>query len=741
MTNTPKFLFLSIGASNFFQIYGPPQEEWFTDFSKEYISLPSFINSSGDVIVVTPNEISDASETIFHVLVASESGLIPEFKPERKREVFSRILRLAQSVLDQSITIPAMWRPFNQDSLITIQASPLSTGNKSRILFDRKVHGLIAGVCYGVSPLDLDFSKEIPETIQENLLENRLTVLQSEFLSTAKHSSNNDLFELELNNKALGLGDSLKTWYDSKLTTSQRQFSDSPLDRSVRARGPAGSGKTIALVVKLLRQFESDRASNKQNRYALLTHSEATIELIHSMIRTMVPGIELSRLTKNSTLLYLGTLYSIAFDTLGAELRGVSALSLDGRQGRELQRELLDSVFADYMKENWIANRSDCSVSFVERFERARDFPENREHLLLEILNEFACVLEPEGIARSATKRDEYISRTSREPWRLHLTTPGERRIILDLNIEFRKQMRGMDAISMDQLISDFDRFLDSNAWELTRATHGFDCIFVDELHLLNRTERMLITSLMKNPDSKPIVVMAEDIKQDIKRVGSGLKKWQTQFDGLENFELNEVFRYTPEINNFLLSLDAFSPTLNLGDDWPDYQQQSKLPSGPKPLAQIFISQRAQYDAFFPAASISAKKRKLGRMVAILTCDYSSFKKYINAGQHRDLFIPVESREDIASIPNRGTRFILSMPEFVAGLQFEEVYLIDVSESVLAGGESVGVSDKRRGLSMVYLGSSRAMKHLHLSALKDAGGFPSFIHHAITSGVCDSPPK
>ena len=187
MTNTPKFLFLSIGASNFFQIYGPPQEEWFTDFSKEYISLPSFINSSGDVIVVTPNEISDASETIFHVLVASESGLIPEFKPERKREVFSRILRLAQSVLDQSITIPAMWRPFNQDSLITIQASPLSTGNKSRILFDRKVHGLIAGVCYGVSPLDLDFSKEIPETIQENLLENRLTVLQSEFLSTAKH--------------------------------------------------------------------------------------------------------------------------------------------------------------------------------------------------------------------------------------------------------------------------------------------------------------------------------------------------------------------------------------------------------------------------------------------------------------------------------------------------------------------------------------------------------------------------
>lgn len=735
-----KLIFISEGARNFFQIYGPPPEEWFNSLSEEFISLPSFESSIGDVLIATPDETAALENISVSVLVAQESGFLPEIRGGRKPEAFNRILRLAQSTIDQSISIPSLWKPFNSDSLIAIQTSPRATGERARLLFDRKIHGNIAGICYGVIQIEVDFLKNRPQLLPDEEIENRLRTAKKDFLASGIGKSQSDLFDLEVNNKALGLGDSLQTWYESKLTTSQRQFSDFPLTRSGRVRGPAGSGKTIAMVVKLLRQFEADRQLQKSNRYALLTHSEATIELMHSMMRTMVSGSDFTKLTASGSLLYLGTLYSLAFDTLGTELRGVNPLSLDGRHGRELQRELLESVFSTYMAEQWAPRKRGCSNIFIERLERAVIDSTYREPLLLEILNEFACVLEPSGTARSAAKREDYISRSTRERWRLQLATPDERRVILDLNIEFRKQMREMEAISMDQLISDFDRFLDSNAWDITRNVNGFDCIFVDELHLLNRMERMLITSLMKNPEGKPIVVMAEDLKQDIRRVGSGLQTWQQQFSGLTDFDLSEVFRYTPQINSFLMSLDAFSPTLNLEEDWPDYQAHSRLPSGPKPDVRIFKTLREQYDTLFPVASISAKKRKNGRAVAVLTCDYTNFKQYLAAGQHRDLFVPVESREDIAAIPNRGTRFVLSMPEFVAGLQFEEVYLIDVSASVLASGEAVGVLDKRRGLSMVYLGSSRAMKHLHLSALSDAGGLPAFIDHAVSASVCDLMP-
>lgn len=142
------------------------------------------------------------------------------------------------------------------------------------------------------------------------------------------------------------------------------------------------------------------------------------------------------------------------------------------------------------------------------------------------------------------------------------------------------------------------------------------------------------------------------------------------------------------------------------------------------------------FDDGLSEASLVAKRRKSGRSVAILCCDYKNFKQYLNTGQHRDLFIPVESREDITLIPSLGTKFVLSMPEFVAGPQFKEIYLIDASEAVFSGGESVGVLDKRRGLLLVYLGASRAMSKLHISALSDAGGVPASIQHAVDSAVC-----
>ncbi|NMM12413.1 MAG: UvrD-helicase domain-containing protein [Rhodoferax sp.] len=723
-------IFISLEAIGFMQIYGPPPAEWYVSFDSELLSVPTYISECGDVLILTYKEALNIPQISATALICVNGGFLGEIVSTRKPEAFNRILRIAQSVIDQGISIPSLWKPYNADSLLTVQASPRSTGERARILFDRRIQGNVAGICYGVVSSDVDILESKSSLINPEIIEARFSALK---ISADEHGIKNteeDIFNLEVNNKILGLGDSLKTWYDSKLTLTQRRFVDFQLTKSIRIRGPAGTGKTIALVVKLLRQLQSDKESSRPMRYALLTHSEATVEVIWSMIRTMLPGSEMRALTNSGNLL-LGTLYSLAFDTLGTELRGVNPLSLDGRSGREMQRELLTSIFKNYANADWLARKGGCSEGFIEKFEAAVANEVAREQLILEILNEFACVLEPEGTSRSARKKEEYISKMAREPWRLKLSQPDERRVILDLHSNFRKEMRDMEVISVDQLISDFDRFLDSNAWDITRATVGFDAIFVDELHLLNRMERMLITSLVKDPNSRPLVVMAEDVKQDLKRISAGMKSWQAQFDGLTDFALDEVFRYTPEINAFLRAIDEFSPTLNLGEDWPIYQQQSKLPSGAKPDFVLHKTVRAQYDLVFERAEISAKKRKSGRAVAVLTCDYQNFKQYLLAGQYRDAFVPVESREDITAIPNRGTKFILSMPEFVAGLQFDEVYLIDVSENVFNSGESVGVSDRRRGLSMAYLGGSRAMKVLHVSGLTDAGGAPAFIKHAV----------
>jgi hypothetical protein len=731
-----KFVFLSLNAVRFFQIYGPPPEEWLESLDADLLPLPSMRSSAGCLMVWTLEEGQDLASTSFTALLAGGKGLFEELRSARRAEAFKRVLRLAQSTVDQSIAVPALWRPFNADSLISIQSSPRVKGERARVLFDRRKGAQLSGVSYGVLDDDVDLVTRIPTLQPYSEIQALLDQCQEEYSRQVAAPVDDGAFELEASNRSLGLGDSLTSWYESKLTATQRRFVDFPLTRSIRVRGPAGSGKTVALVVKVLRQLQVDRAAKRSARYGLLTHSESTVELIQSMLRTMVSEAELADLTKGGTLLYVGTLYALAFELLGTELRGLQPLSLDGRAGREMQAELLRSVVKEYLRSNWVARKGGCSPKFIELLESCCNQQSAAAPFLFEILNEFACVLEPEGISRSAQRRADYIAKAARETWRLNLITADERRTVLDLHGEFRKQMREVEAISIDQLIADFDRFLDSNAWELTRDAIGFEAAFVDELHLLNRMERMLITSLQKDPLARPIVVMAEDLKQDVRRVGLGLRSWQQQLDGLEDFDLNEVFRYTPQINSVLRAIDDFAPTLNLQEDWPNYEQKSNLAPGPIPDVRVFKNLREQYDGIFPEAALAAKRRKSGRSVAVLCCDYENFKQYLAAGQYRDLFMPVESREDITLIPSRGTKFVLSMPEFVAGLQFEEVYLIDASAAVLSNGESVGVLDKRRGLSLVYLGASRAMSKLHIAALSDAGGIPPFIQHAVDSGVC-----
>ncbi|WP_457322516.1 hypothetical protein, partial [Stenotrophomonas sp. P5_B8] len=201
---------------------------------------------------------------------------------------------------------------------------------------------------------------------------------------------------------------------------------------------------------------------------------------------------------------------------------------------------------------------------FARSLESVADGVDLVPPFIFEVLLEFACVLEPGGFARSRSKRDDYISRAHRDAWRMRLSTEDERRVILDLYAEFRTQMRSVDAMTVDQLIADFDRFLDSNSWEMTRSEDGFDAVFVDELHLMNRLERMLISSLVRDANSSPVIVMAEDVKQDVRRIGQGLQQWQRDLPDMKSFKFDEVFRYTPQINDLMAHIDSFAPAAEL---------------------------------------------------------------------------------------------------------------------------------------------------------------------------------
>ena len=91
--------------------------------------------------------------------------------------------------------------------------------------------------------------------------------------------------------------------------------------------------------------------------------------------------------------------------------------------------------------------------------------------------------------------------------------------------------------------------------------------------------------------------------------------------------------------------------------------------------------------------------------------------------------IHINSREPSTDLKHAGKRVVFSMPEFVAGLQFEVIYLIHVDAQDAPIELSVG--ERRRLISNVYLGASRAERELHLSCCETRGGPASYLTLAI----------
>lgn len=437
------------------------------------------------------------------------------------------------------------------------------------------------------------------------------------------------------------------------------------------------------------------------------------------------------------------TLLDLANNAIAYDLHDLSPLSIDGLEGRTLQMEVLSSVLQHYRNSVWITRRGNCSEPFQKFVGASSDSPSHRL-FCWEILNEFACVLDAEGVRDSRERRERYLNE-KRRAWMMQLENTTEREVILELYTEFRKQLREMKTVGVDQMISDYLGYLDSFRWDAVRRNEGFDAVFVDELHLFNRQERLAFHSLMRDTTAQPVVLMAYDAKQSPRDTFVGLEHdevekynfWRdAKLGKVERFELQEVFRYTPQIAKVLHLIDQSFPAADFEEEWVPYSGRSQLNDGPLPLAIEVKNALDQYKLVFPRASEAAQRLGSGRRVAILSLSYEGFEVYLKAMNYRDRFVAIQSREQFSEITHAGKRFIYSMPEFIAGLQFDVVFLIDANGAEV-GGPTSSVGAKRRFASLLYLGASRAARILELYARTDMGGIAETLRLAIQSGAIE----
>jgi hypothetical protein len=342
--------------------------------------------------------------------------------------------------------------------------------------------------------------------------------------------------------------------------------------------------------------------------------------------------------------------------------------------------------------------------------------------------------------------RERYL-RLKRSAWMMPLDNPVEKQVTFNLWCKFMDALRQNKWISSDQIISDFLNDLSTFYWEAARLKEGYDVIFVDEMHLFNAQERLVFHNLLSDGESAPQVIMALDPKQspretftevadETEKKSSGIYE-RARLPNPEKIDFKDVHRYTPEIGRVIQSVLNAVPALDLSEDWNLPIGVVSTTSGAVPRYQIVPHKREMFRAAMgEAIALSREARKHSGRVAVLCLDSENFSEYIHAaeGQYGNEAIIIASRDDTEKLRYAGRRFILSTPEYVAGLQFHTVVLVDANDAQVPEGQHRSYQ-LRRFLSELYLGLSRAERSILVLANKEEGGLTKTLAPAVKLGL------
>jgi len=675
-----------------------------------------------------------------------DSGPLKSLSVDERVEALQRLISCSTRIaIGKARSIQPNWRPYHAGNLLAFQADRFNR----RAAGDRSSSGRIVleinkAAGFHIFAFLLDTSGTIqlervfaPKNVLAEVVE-ALPVALSR-MATVNVDQDSGTYNLEVvHTGGVSRSRTADGWYSQLFTADQRRFVDHSMIDGVRLTGPAGTGKTRALAVKATRFIEAEE--NAQKRVLILTHATQTAEDLERMILEMSPDAGLSAMAETPARLVSTTLYSLANQVMNYRLDELTPVSLDGQGGKRFQADVLNEVIERYRTAEWLAYRSGCSPPFRAYMDADRTSAE-RKFFLWDLLNEFACVIDAEGTRSSKGRRKQYLAE-KRKSGMMPLQTLEERSVVLNLYDAFGRDLREMRALGSDQMITDLLNYVDTYQWDARRSKDGFDVIMVDELHLFNRQERMAFHHLSRTSGESASVAFAYDPKQSPRDTflqlpsmeAKGLDLWKdANLPKGERIQLVDVFRYTPQIAKALKKIDDAIPGQNLDDDWPPYSGVASTGDGPLPTVTELPSV-ASYGAVLRRAKQFQHNLGSKGRVAVLFINADTYKHYSEREDLKDFFVAISSRDD-ASVHVRSTkRFILSMPEYVAGLQFNTVFLLDIDQAETPEGP-YSAARLRSFVAQTYLGASRAEQRLEIFAAKENGGASSILSKAVLSGA------
>lgn len=672
------------------------------------------------------------------VIALGESGFFSRLNMEFVGSTVRRMHRIAVQIGRRQHYFPPAWSQYSSRDLLSVFAYNTTYG-RERIIAQIGTSNHPDVFFWGVTTPDeqIDLDTVVPDTglwelARKNYPEAAATIeARFEGIVPVPDSSVVDLEALGAG--AVTGGRTFSGWFPV-LSDTQNRFVLQDTDRSVKLRGPAGSGKTLAMELKALRASYAAADSGQEIRILYATHSWAVAEQVQR---------GLDQLDERGTVGQIDVFPLLTLAQFALEDRGrFNVLGDDSYTGKQAQLRVIAKLMEDARGSDWITFKNSVTEEFAGRVE-AKPGTIEANRLLWDIMLEFSGVIGANGIL-PGINADQRYKQIERRAWMMPLQSDAEKEFVLLLYTRFVKHLRSQNEMSSDQVINDFLNYLSTFRWYSERATKGYDLIFVDEYHLFDEQERAVFHFLSRDPEAYPVVFMALDPRQSpaesyAEFAVPGLTQPESSIaeaalGATQNIDLDRVYRYTPEILELLQCFDRFYPTFDLGQDWEISlaAATSTREGGEVPTLAVHPTAAEEWNAVVADVTQLAAGRN---HVALLCVDAASFGEYRELATHADVrFQLIESRDDVEKLQYTRRSVVLSQPEYVAGLQFDAVVIAGVrpATSHYAPNQSYSL---RRFLSDLYLGASRARDVLRIHATGTAGEFPQAFEVAVQEGI------
>lgn len=506
------------------------------------------------------------------------------------------------------------------------------------------------------------------------------------------------------------------------LNEQQRFFVEHETNFPIKLRGPAGSGKTLALAIKAMRELYQDNENGASKRILFATHSWAMAEQVDEILT----GLDEKGI---ATEISVFPLTEIAVEILPkSQFSHASLLGNDSFSGKREQLSRISEILKKMRDTDWPLYALSASNEFKIRVESDYESP-SWNSLVWDVMHEFSSVLAASNILPGINAEKKYLS-LARTDWMMPLNSDNDKKFVLKVYSDYINGLKSSRLLTIDQVINDLLNYLETFAWNFRRETEGYDLIFVDEFHLFSEQERYVLNYLTRDATEFPRIFMAMDPRQSpyevyvdfpVEQVNSKQSGHAEEDLGkINSVELIKVHRFSPEILELIKHIHYSYPAFSLGDDWllDTKAWESKAPNSSIPKLYQTESSDAEVEKTVLSALQIFKKNGNRRLAIILLDDSKGDnfeRKLIEAG------LPVmyiRSRDDVDAMRYRKKSIVLAAAEYAAGLQFDDVIVSGLPESAVKN--TLLNHQWRRLLSLLYLAVSRASENVEI-ILETAG--------------------